>query len=46
MTYDKDNKVSSVYGYIPELSEEPVFIIAEAGYDVFVDLLGIEAPTT
>jgi hypothetical protein len=45
LTYDSDNKVSSAYGYIPELSVIPVFIIAKPGYDVFEDILGLEAPT-
>lgn len=44
LTYDSDNKCSSVYGYIPELSTVPVFIIAGDGYDVFTDILGITAP--
>lgn len=44
ITYDSDNKVSSVYGYIPEISSIPVLIIARAGYDVFEDILGITAP--
>lgn len=44
LTYDSDNNCSSVYGYIPELSTVPVFIIAGDGYDVFTDILGISAP--
>lgn len=44
LTYDSANRVSSVYGYIPELSSVPVLIIAKDGYDVFVDILGIDAP--
>lgn len=44
LTYDGENRVSSVYGYIPDLSDEPVLIIAEAGYDVFVDILGLDTP--
>ena len=46
LTYDSTGKVSSVYGYIPSVSSIPVFIIANAGYDVFTDILGITAPTT
>lgn len=46
LTYDADDNVSSVYGYIPELSSIPVLIIANEGYDVFEDLLGITAPET
>lgn len=45
LTYDADDKVSSVYGYIPEISSVPVLIIANEGYDVFEDILGISAPT-
>lgn len=44
LTYDDDNRVSSVYGYIPEVSNIPVFIIAKDGYDVFTDILEISAP--
>lgn len=44
LTYDANNKCSSVYGYIPELSTTPVFIIAKDGYDVFDDILSITAP--
>lgn len=44
VTYDEDDRVSSVYGYIPELSATPVLIIANEGYDVFTDLLGIDTP--
>ena len=45
LTYDANNKVSSVFGYIPELSNVPVLIIAKSGYDVYVDILGLTAPT-
>lgn len=45
LTYDSSNRVSSVYGYIPALSSVPVLIIAQAGYDVFTDILGLTAPT-
>lgn len=45
LTYDSDNKVSSVYGYVPEVSDTPVLIIAKDGYDVFVDILAIDSPT-
>lgn len=45
LTYDALGKVSSVYGYIPELSTIPVFIIAKDGYDIFEDILEISAPT-
>ncbi len=45
LTYDSANRVSSVYGYIPEVSTIPVFIIAKDGYDIFTDILEISAPT-
>lgn len=45
LTYDSENRVSSVYGYIPELSSVPVLIIAKEGYDVFADILEIDAPS-
>jgi hypothetical protein len=44
LTYDDENRVSSAYGYIPEASTVPVFIIAKEGYDVYVDILGIDPP--
>lgn len=46
VTYDSSNNVSSVYGYIPEVSTVPVLIIAKSGNDVFTDLLSITAPVT
>lgn len=46
VTYDASNRVSSVYGYIPELSSIPVLITAKTGYDVFTDILGISTPST
>lgn len=47
MWVDSDNKVNSVYMYIPELSTIPVQIIAKEGYDVFDDVLNgeVERPT-
>ena len=45
LTYDSENRVSSVYGYIPGVSDIPVLIIAKEGYDVFADILGETAPT-
>lgn len=44
LTYDSDNKCSSVYGYIPEVSSTPILIIAKDGLDVFEDILDITAP--
>lgn len=46
LTYDANGLVSSVYGYVASVSSVPVFIIAKQGYDVFVDVLGIPAPTS
>lgn len=45
LTYDSENRVSSVYGYVPGLADYPVLIIAKSGYDVFTDILGLTAPT-
>lgn len=42
MWVDSDNKVNSVYMYIPELDTVPVQIIAEPGLDVFEDVLNGE----
>lgn len=44
LTYDEDNRVSSVYGYVPEVSNVPIFVIAKDGFDVFIDILGIDPP--
>lgn len=44
LTYDDQNRISSVYGYIPELANYPVLIIANYGYDVYTDILGLTAP--
>lgn len=44
ITYDSQNRASSVYGYVPEVSTIPIFIVARDGYDVFTDILGISAP--
>lgn len=44
ITYDENNLASSVYGYIPEVSAVPFFLVAAPGYDVFVDLLEIDPP--
>lgn len=46
ITYDKDGRASSVYGYLPSVSNVPVIVIAKTGYDVFTDVLGVTAPTT
>lgn len=44
ITYDSQNRASSVYGYVPQVSTIPIFIIAKDGYDVFTDILNITAP--
>lgn len=44
ITYDQNNRASSVFGYVPEVSNIPIFVIAKEGNDVFVDILGIDAP--
>lgn len=43
--YDDQNRVISVSGFIPGLAPYPVTIDAIYGYDVFVDILGLIAPT-
>jgi hypothetical protein len=45
LTYDTDDRVSSVYGYIPALADYPVLIIAKSGFDVYEDILGLDRPT-
>lgn len=42
--YDDQNRVIRVDGFIPSLANYPVTIIANYGYDVYVDILGISAP--
>lgn len=44
ITYDGENRVSSVYGYVPGASTIPIFVIAKDNKDVFVDILQITAP--
>ena len=44
--YDDEDRIIRVDGFIPALAVYPVTIIAKYGYDVFVDVLGIDAPTT
>lgn len=44
LTYDADDNISSVFGYVPELSSVPVLVIAKEGLDVYVDILGITPP--
>jgi hypothetical protein len=46
LTYDTLGNISSAYGYVPGASSTtPVLIIANAGKDVFTDVLGIARPT-
>lgn len=42
--YDGNNNVSSIYGYLPQVSSIPISIIAVPGKDVFTDVLGISRP--
>src|SRR5690554_1840622 len=44
LTNDSENRYSSAFGYIPELSAIPVLIIAREGFDVFSDILEIDPP--
>lgn len=46
LTYDEENRVSSVYGYVPAISPIPIFVVAAQGYDVFADILNTPEPTT
>lgn len=43
--YDDQNRVIRVDGFIPSLAAYPVTIIANYGYDVFTDILGLTTPT-
>lgn len=43
--YDDQNRVIRVDGFIPGLAAYPVTIIAQYGYDVYTDILGLTAPT-
>lgn len=42
--YDDQNRVIKVDGFIPDLANYPVTIIAKYGYDVYTDILGLTAP--
>lgn len=42
--YDDQDRVIRVDGFIPELANYPVTLIAKYGYDIFVDILGIDPP--
>lgn len=42
--YDDQNRVIRVDGFIPSLAAYPVTIIAQYGYDVYVDILGLPSP--
>lgn len=43
--YDDQNRVIRVDGFIPGLAVYPVTIIAKYGFDVYIDILGLTAPT-
>lgn len=42
--YDDQGRVIRVDGFIPSVADYPVTIIAKYGYDVYEDILGIDAP--
>lgn len=44
VSYDSNNNISSVYGYISSVSSVPILVIAGQGKDVFTDVLGIARP--
>ena len=44
LTYDSDNKISSVFGYVPGVSDVPILVVAKDGYDLFEDIFGIDPP--
>lgn len=45
VTYDGQNRVTSVYGYVSSVSTvTPIFVLAKSGFDVFNDILGVPRP--
>lgn len=42
--YDDQDRIIRVDGFIPQLVDYPVTIIAKYGYDVFTDILAIDRP--
>lgn len=42
--YDDQNRIIRVDGFIPQLANYPVTIIANYGYDVYTDILGLTPP--
>jgi len=44
--YDDQGRVIRVDGFIPALATYPVTIIAQYGFDVYTDILGLTAPKT
>ena len=44
VSYDSENRISSIYAVITGVSYTPVLIIAAEGKDVFTDILGIPRP--
>jgi hypothetical protein len=46
LSYDDQNRVIKIDGFEPRLALYPVVIEAKYGYDVYVDILGLTAPTT
>lgn len=43
--YDDQDRIIRVDGFVPELSQYPVTIIAKYGSDVYADILGLDPPT-
>lgn len=46
LSYDDQNRIIKVDGFIPALAPFPVTIEAVYGYDVYTDILGLTPPTT
>lgn len=41
VVYDTNNRAVIVMGIVPQYSDEPLFIVAKDGYDVFTDILEV-----
>lgn len=46
LSYDDQNRIIKIDGFEPRLVNYPVTIEAKYGYDVYVDILEIDPPTT
>jgi len=42
--YDDHGRIIRVDGFIPDLVDYPVTIIAKYGYDIYTDILGLTPP--